>query len=517
MTSIQVATHVLIVVLMSTGCVNLQVAPVTAASNVPLKGVTYNLPFTQFELTVSRTLKECSSTSGKLDLSYETTVTVVSVASQPDSSQEYQLDLQSLSSFWKTSDLKITFYPGGMLQLVNASASDQTAQIIQNVASGLGTIAVKIATSGLGAAQGTTPECKPDVLDALAKHKPTPGQSLSPIDEALQATTDQLAKDTAVLKSWAAVSVAMGTRLDSATQKHIADAVTQVNIDTAQQVVAQKAVTSYQKLLTVTQTFRWPVTGALDMLSGHPPAANSLYQQVTLPGGTAAFTKWVANFSPADNYFISGLRLERLPGADILPPTSDITGSSGIRYRVPGRGRLIICQSKPATNTNIYEALDPHIPACSDPVGLPKTLPPTTAAVWEGMVPQLGRIQYLPYKNGPFQNNTLSATFNQDGTLASAEYSVPTSAGVTASGALNSVATTAGQTAKSIVTAPTTKLTAELTQVQTQNNLLSAQGTATTAEQTALASANTTLLNALVAQANARAALQKAATNATSP
>jgi hypothetical protein len=312
-----------------------------------------------------------------------------------------------------------------------------------------------------------------------------------------------------VLKAWTTAAASMGARLDSATQKLIADAVTQVNQDIAKQAAAQKPAADYQKALTVSQTFRWPVSGTLDT-----PANSPLYQEVTLPGGTTALKQWVDKLNPADSYFITHLRLQRLPGAELLPPSSVTTGSSGIRYRVPARGQLILCQIEPNEGST-HESIDNQLPPCANAGNLARTLPATADAIWEGMAAQLGRVQYLPYKNGPFQNNTLSATFNQDGTLSSAEYSEPSSSGVAASNTLNTVATTAGQAAKSIVTAPTTKINAELAQIQAQNNLVSAQATATTAEDTALANANAALLNALASQANAQAALKKAQASAT--
>jgi len=124
------------------------VTPVTADSKGPLNGIPYYLPFTQFELTVSRTLKQCLDAGGTIQLTYDTKVAVVSTSAQPDPGQEYLIDLTSLSSFWKTSDLKTNLFPGGMLQQINASASDQTAQIIQNTASGIGSIAAHIVTGG---------------------------------------------------------------------------------------------------------------------------------------------------------------------------------------------------------------------------------------------------------------------------------------------------------------------------------------------------------------------------------
>src|SRR6185312_2564528 len=141
-----------IFLVLSVGCsTTLTVDHLATGDSAPLRGVNYFLPFTQFELTVSRTLTSCPPVGGN-DLTYKTQVVVVSYTSQPDPTQEYQIDLTTLSNFWKTSDLKISLFPGGMLQSFNATASDQTAQIYQNVLSGVGEIAATVATGGLAPA-----------------------------------------------------------------------------------------------------------------------------------------------------------------------------------------------------------------------------------------------------------------------------------------------------------------------------------------------------------------------------
>jgi len=147
----------------------------------------------------------------------------------------------------------------------------------------------------------------------------------------------------------------------------------------------------------VSQTFRWPVSGTLDT-----PANSPLYQEVTLPGGTTALKQWVDKLNPADSYFITHLRLQRLPGAELLPPSSVTTGSSGIRYRVPARGQLILCQIEPNEGST-HESIDNQLPPCANAGNLARTLPATADAIWEGMAAQLGRVQYLPYKNGHFR------------------------------------------------------------------------------------------------------------------
>ena len=77
----------------SVGCTTtkLQIDNLTAAGKQPHKGVAYFLPFTQHELTVSRTLLACPKKG--VDVTYKTQVTIVSTTNQPDPEQEYAIDL----------------------------------------------------------------------------------------------------------------------------------------------------------------------------------------------------------------------------------------------------------------------------------------------------------------------------------------------------------------------------------------------------------------------------------------
>lgn len=495
-------------------CTELDVTPLTAKSSPPIEGLAYNLPFTQFELTVTRTLNRCP-TIALPNLGFDTKVALVSATSQPDPTQEYGIDLTSLSSFWKTSDLKITLN-NGMLQQFNASAADQTGAVVVNTVTALGTIAATVATAGVGGGPAA-PACNSGVVKALA-HKSAKNAAGKTLDDLLQDATDKLTVDTAALKTLTGAAAAMGTRLNPASQSLIAAAAQAVVKDTAEVSAKQKPVAEYQKTLTHTVTFRWPMSGEAE-----GAATASPYQEVALPGIELAITQWMDHLSAKKNYILSHIRLQRVPGAETVPPvalppkdqsTADTNAKNlGLRYRIPARGQLIVCQVDPPAGGGTYENVAASVPHCDDAT-VPSTIPATSASIWEGMVPQLGRVQYLPYENGIFENNVLSATFNIDGTLAVAEYQEATSAGATASNALNQATTSIAGTAKTVATAQTAKLNAEAAQLQAQNSVVSAQAAATTAQQTALAQANTALANALAAQIQAQQALGAAQANA---
>jgi hypothetical protein len=513
------------------GCTELRVSRLSDDTQGPVTGFTYALPFTQFEMTAVRALKTCDdkSTKDAITLTYDYSLTSPTAASLPDSAQTYVIDYQSLASGSKISDLKLQNFATGMLQQINASAEDRTAQIVTNTITGIANIAASIASGGFGVLATVDPavvrnaRIKPFAL-ADTSHCNLKALAAIPaqdsLDGVLKAKTNLLNASVAELKTLTAAAAAMGTRIDASVQRDLLILARKVARESQAVTDAAKPAADNQKKFTSTFTFRFPLSGK--------PTGPGVFQQVVIPGGQAAYKAWIKCKDPQGNdidcpdqpeatFFIASVQIQPVFQADVLPtagapaPQPD---SAGLRYRVPARGRLVLCAAAPP-DTKPYEK--PGLALCTDNVNTTPWLPAAANVIWEGPVAQLGRLQFMPYKNGPFQNNLLAATFNQDGSLSSAEYQAKTSAAETATSAFAQASAATAQAIKAVQTGPTTKLNAQTAQLnaqtakeKAQNELLAANAASSVAEQTALASGSKALLDALAAQAASELALRNA-------
>jgi hypothetical protein len=114
-----------------------------------LTGVSYALPMLQYDLTVSRSLVTCptvvdlggvGATDATLSFNVEASAT-----SRYVPGEIYVIDYESLSSWFKTSTFALERHPNGTLKSLNATAVDQSADVIKD------TVKTGILVSSLGA------------------------------------------------------------------------------------------------------------------------------------------------------------------------------------------------------------------------------------------------------------------------------------------------------------------------------------------------------------------------------
>lgn len=514
---------------------DLDVTKVAAGNQPPASSWTYFLPFEQFDLTATRTFTGCDAATGnpKLSLAVAGTASV-----QPDPDQFYSIDPFSLASPTKIWDLKISWFTtsgtpspatapakssgasalGGtaaagtqttqpaaapteswMLHSINASAEDRTAQTITAALTSIGTLATTIAAHGTGAA--AAPICgangtvnDPALSTALAAKKG--------LDAAVQAANDRVASATQRLNLMTSLSSAGGSRLDAATITLLAggtEAVTKAV--TAQKKAAQNAAANQAKL-TATYQFTWPRNGEL---------TNGV-QQIKVPGGKEAVFKLLhVALTPkdADQDLLASLRMEL-----VQQPAKFVPGAAqaleGIRYRAPVGGHLIVCMTPPPAEGKGIETADGALACDRAPVTGDYVQDDSSRPIWSGATPQLGQIMALPYHNGPFQNNLMAATFNPDGSLASAEYGAKTATAETIASTLSDSSKALSSGIKGVVTGPTTYEQAQVAAYTARNNLITQQDKLTTADQAGVLQANTALLTAQTNYDDAQVALAKA-------
>jgi hypothetical protein len=132
--------------------------PAAAVQTAPRTGVTYSLPMRRYDISVTRLLVACNTslTDTALDDSYVfPTLAFVSTATSSSKlipGERYVIDYEALNHASKITEFKIEYHPGGnLLKSVNASADDQTAEIIGKTLAVAGVIALSAASPAAGA------------------------------------------------------------------------------------------------------------------------------------------------------------------------------------------------------------------------------------------------------------------------------------------------------------------------------------------------------------------------------
>jgi hypothetical protein len=210
---------------------------------------------------------------------------------------------------------------------------------------------------------------------------------------------------------------------------------------TRAEVTAKAAHVRALEAVTHTTTVLWPPNGTVflgDSQNGGvvDPLPDEIVTAWLQPGhvGLAA---------------IVGVGFEIRDATTDSAPSSTRSGQAGsprdgIRYRMPARGRLVAVMQ--AGNKEFAEE----------------------------QVPQLGRLMLLPFSNGPFQNNILEASFNENGTLESARYGERASRAEAISATAAQIAAQAGPAIDAIGNARNAGLTRQAANLQAQSAVASA-------------------------------------------
>jgi hypothetical protein len=459
----------------------------------------YSLPYTRYDVVVTRCFVGCGDGATQPSYTYAATP---AASTHADPTKTYTVDYESLSSAFKTSDLKLTWGDNRTLTAINASATDKTGDVIVNTVTGLATLAVTVASGG-AAGKAETVACeamiRPGARQALDRRKR--------LEARRDAANARVATLTTRLAALQGVTSQMGQRLDSRVQTTLIALAEQLAIAKGAQEADATATAKNEKELTQIVSVTLAQDGTLS------PNGTQVAQ---IPDGRKT-NDWVTVPRTEDN-FRARLMLRRAQTAVALADSSEPT-ELGLRYRVPADGMLVLCMQPQDISTSPGkpfkdgdEQPTDDIPDCTKiDLSRIKTLLPVAP------VPQLSRVAVLPFRNGPFQDNSIAATFGADGSPTMVEYKVNTASAETASAAFAKVAAALDTGAKGIVGAPTAILTAKANKVTAQNTLITAQTTNDTAEQIGLLQGSTALLNAQTTNLAAQQALSKQQSAASSP
>lgn len=401
---------------MLAGCVtSLKVKPDGSApfirvgsDNITL-GAVYSLPILQFKLAVTRTLSSCGGKEDLPNIQFR-----FDVKAEPHyvAGDRFVVDYQALSSWSKTGSIEMQTYDNGVIKSINGSAIDESAAIIGDVVStgfNIASLVSGIPVVTTGGQKGLPPPgSPPPELKYLACTEKAQAV-LKAVDElttirkaknkALADSTEELAA-LGRLAELHALTDADKVKLKKlqASVKDQSDAIETLN----------KAADAALAKISTTEEIIWPESATEFGRKQLPPnkqsaaKLNSLFELSASgaePDEIAASQELSITLSPLAVVKAEGCATD----TECKQKKNYQEASNGVYFRSPVPAMLYVCG-----------------------VSSPDSCKPggATAVVLSSqvMAPQLGVLRQLPFRNGIFQNNSLSASFREDGSLSTIKY-----------------------------------------------------------------------------------------------
>lgn len=376
------------------GCATqIKVEPINATGAIGA-GVVYFLPMVEYEVTLTRQLIRCDSadasdTSKALGAAVKITAELTTRYVQ-DPQKAFLLQYDALSGATKTTDVSVDLYENGTLKSINAEAVDETRQIAASVVSGLSSLALKFASATISrSSDGKAEEICPDAIrHKLSTFNNAENLIASSEDEiaGLKADIQDNLQDLKRLKELRAALAKAEAELNAQLKQRKSTLDTLVD----KQVYVIRPVQSKASIPlkpSDTLTSKWFTDYA---------------RRKSVDAATLASMAVEADAPPVR------ASLE----APLCPSDSSNLPCRPIHYRQPATGLIRICKGD-----TCYDAQE-------NPVA--DTLILFVAASW---VPQLGVESTLLFRNGAFENNSLTATFLPSGGLE--KFQVKTKASAT--------------------------------------------------------------------------------------
>lgn len=455
-------------------------------------GFAYTLPFAQYEIQTTRRLSACPTPATAREPAKGEFQFVIEATATPRFAPDVTvtMDYQALANAWKTTDYSVALHDNGMLRTVNASSDDRTAQVAGNVVTGIGRLAMLSAgafptpTASINVFRGP-PQAAARVCSQTAQTNLARLQQLE--RKLVPEATAAVAARRAEVEDIEAYKAARG-ELDDARAQKLIEARRKLSdaADALKRLVAERDQVLAR--ISVQSTFLWPTS------------SKEYASLLTIPAREASFIRTLftgPDFPDLQKDLALAVILTPATGSPRpdsahLPPTT-----AGAVYLTPAQGRLRLCR--------------PVSGAANNSLDICANAPPSDIVLesW-GNVPQFGRYAQLPLKNGPLENNVLSATFRADGTLQEARFEARRSAAETASGvfaqATETALTTAGRidaarTAReqAAVTEATAALQREKTRLETEAEILRLKASSASTSDLALIGAQRELVEAQLA------------------
>lgn len=407
--SLSVAVGLLLI-----GCTGSLDSTRISAITEPTRGLVYSLAMMQYELEITRQIRNCSvpqDASGEL---YSNFTISVDISEQmiPDPNQTFLLDYENLSTATNVSDVRIKLRDDGRLESINVDADDRTAEVIGNVA----TFARNVALTAMGipgvsvdqAGGGDRLICRPRVASALASLRSS-APALGEATADLTAATALLARQMAVLQAIEKPSAEL--------VGDVRDAMNRVVESSRRQAALQSQRAADLRYVRLTHTVRWPVSST-EWNQSYVPAERAYFKQFGV--STAFIREWLEEAPPdptqsQTGYFREGDVLDALTVSVSLrplvqPPASGAVAEHsdvehGIYYRRPVPSELTVCYTSECGEEVAEDNAAPRqVGVGANFIGRELTSPP-----------QLGRLVVIPFDNGLFESGQLEVEFADNG------------------------------------------------------------------------------------------------------
>jgi hypothetical protein len=474
------SVFLLVLVLGCISCAGIKIKPVY--DNKPVTGTPWNLPMTQFNLTITRSVTECGE---HMNAGVEVVATSASVI---DEGQRYVLN----SKGWlATSDITSSLAANGVSTGLNAQSTDQTGTIISNVVATFGKIVVG-AASVAALKPVLSPQgrqvCSSEVLDAVNKLYPAQGKKLK----------EKVDDETAALAS-ATAEVAVSTALAQADQVYknrLAEAIQKQNEARKKLEEDQKELTKNLKITSDTQVVSWPLKA--DEVRKDTPYAISeaLFEKWTgLKGGGGEkekelFHKAYEEVNRQVGVYLALYKQEpsgswKAPDSASLEKPVDV--KTGVPVRLAQIGRLLICLTKSCPDSIPVEGINEKTIKQSDQVVL-----------------QLGQMYIVPVAGGIFRSETGVIALDTNGLPTSIRVARTAAAGANLTATAKDVATQLAALPADVRAAELARIKAQTDQLNAQSALKTAQANLSVADQTSSLAAQTALIDAQTGLATAQ-------------
>jgi hypothetical protein len=448
----------------------------------PAKGNPWNLPMTQFTVTITRHLTACGD-----DL--KGTVEVIATPTTAiDRDQKYVLEG---SGWWGTSDITSTLSANGTSSGLNAQSTDATATVISNVVSVLGQVAVGALTLAPPAPgqppPPSPPVCKDVTKDAVEALYPPPGSTKKPLKTVVDSGTAALAAATAKV-----TLLTIESAIDPARKPTLLTALDQQSALQIQLNSDQAALAKALQATTDTQVVTWPTKGS-EVATTTPFNLDDGVLTQWAPGAktseaTKEFSVYMAMFVPDDSP--DGWVVPK------LPQKSDLT--VGVPVRLGQVVRLMICRKS----------------ACTADKAKPGIKEQNITGSYQTVL-QLGQVYTVPLTGGTFKAETAAISLDANGLPTSIQVAEKSSAATALSGAAKDTTTQLAALPGQVAAARLAATQAKTTQLTANAALITAQANASIVGKTSGLGAQTALVNAqtalTTAQINAGLPLQTSA------
>lgn len=434
-------------------------------------GVAYHLPFSRFEVSITRMVTGCEANTISLSTSVDAALAEAAI----DPEQSFTIDPNSLAGVFRVSALKAEYGKAGLVKSLNASADDHTAQVLLAAVGGivkLATLPIGIPVASINSSKNTfgfvgsnkeepSPDSKAQQKTACSDATYDALQRLPEAAAELKQASNELTVAAAAYKALQERVTALGGVVDEATRRALVEARGRAD-DAAIKLANKKAsVDKLKESLSHTQTFFWPPNGStFDDSKSAPSNLLALWKSETVDVKGAV--------SPVKLRLIVDPSLpEELPR-----PMKATDAVSGVPYRMPASGFFMACDGD-----------------CT---------PANQLAVVKADVLQLGALYYLPCQSQTFGSTACTLTADENGVPTAAGTETKASAAENAAGAFKDLTTQYSAMKESRRDAQKVAYEAEAARLKAKAEYEKALASpVTTAEEQSLAS-RTTVLKAYV-------------------